>query len=60
MNQESIARFLEQFSTPQKNMADWPKWMQESTGIAAATLPKTSEDNQQTVGPAAAEGGPES
>jgi hypothetical protein len=43
MNQESIARFLEQLSTPKKNMADWPKWMRESTGVAAASLPRVIE-----------------
>jgi hypothetical protein len=38
-----MRHFLEQFSNSKKNISDWPSWMRESSGVAVASLPRSSE-----------------
>lgn len=48
MKQESSRSFLEQFSNSKKNVSNWPAWMRESSGVAVASLPVSTDKDRHT------------
>jgi hypothetical protein len=49
MNNDQLSRFLAQFEASKKDVAQWPTWMKDAAGVAAASFPDSKTAEHRSV-----------